>query len=43
MASLVILTGVIVYFKGKKKPLVQAIKNSSSFDKINIAPNPNNF
>ena len=40
---LVILTGVILYFKGKTKPSVQPINNSSSFDKIYIVPNPNNF
>jgi hypothetical protein len=43
VAALAIVTGILLYFKGKTKPPVQAINNSSTFDKINAAPNPNDF
>ena len=43
VAVLAILTGIILYFKGKTKQPVQAINNSSTLDKINVAPNPNDF
>ena len=43
VAALAIVTGILLYFKGKTKPPVQAINNSSTFDKINVAPNPNDF